>query len=281
MPENPELAAGFAQRYGPWALIAGGSEGVGESFARMLAGAGINLVLLARRQSPLETLAHSIREATAVEVRTLAIDLTGPELMSEVASITADIEIGLLIYNAGSTIDYNRFPDWKREDLDFMISLNCSSPVHLIHQFAPPMCERGRGGIILLSSMAAFAGSSWISIYSATKAFDQMLAEGLWHDLKPCGVDALCLMLGATMTPSHGDVDFSKLNPDLPNGGALECDDAAYEGLEYLGKGPIWVPGAHNRQRLPADFFDTRRLAIESTSAGAALLGRKDHIPAD
>ena len=120
LPDN------FAGQYGPWALIAGGSEGVGESFARQLAGAGIHLVLLARRQGPLDRLASSISEDHGVAVRTLTVDLTRPELLSRVRALTDDIEVGLMIYNAGSNIAYNRFPDWEPEQLEYMIALNCT-----------------------------------------------------------------------------------------------------------------------------------------------------------
>lgn len=266
----------LADSYGPWALIAGGSEGVGESFARQLAGAGIKLVLLARRESPLKLLAESIRKETGVEVRTLSVDLTGEDLLQQVRTVTDDIEVGLVIYNAGSTIGYNRFPDWSRDELDFMLNLNCRAPVHLAHHFSKGMCERGRGGLIFLSSLAAFAGSAWMSIYPATKAFDQILAEGLWHDLKPCGVDVLCLTLGATKTPSHGDMDFDAWAPGV----AMECDDVAREGLQQLGKGPHWVAGERNRAGLPEGYLDGRAPAVEAMSEAAALIKGLEHITA-
>ena len=263
------MDSGFAHRYGPWALIAGGSEGVGESFARQLAAAGINLVLLARRSEPLQALADSIRaEHNGIEVRTLAQDLTAPDLLDRVRTATGDIDVGLLIYNAGSTVHYDRFPDWSREQLDFMLNLNCYAPLHLAHEFSRGMCERGRGGIILLSSLAAFAGSAWMSVYPATKAFDQILAQGLWADLKPTGVDVLCLCLGATKTPSHGDMDFDAWMPGV----AMECDDAAREGLEQLGKLPLWVAGEHNRAGLPEGFLDSRAENVTAMSEATALI---------
>jgi short-subunit dehydrogenase len=270
------LPEGFAEKYGPWAVIAGGSEGVGESFARMLAGVGINLVLLARRQGPLDSLAKSIGDEHGVEVRTLSVDLTLRSIVDDVRTVTDDIEVGLMIYNAGSSIGYNRFPDWKAEDLDFMIGLNCYAPTHLAHHFSKGMCERGRGGLMFLSSMAGFSGSAWMSIYPATKAFDQMLAEGLWHDLKPRGVDSLCLVLGATKTPSHAHVNFTAFTPD----GGMECDDAAYEGLTHLDQGPLWVAGEGNRARLPGDFIESRAVAVDMMSWGTSIINGLQHVPA-
>lgn len=270
------LAADFAERYGPWAVIAGGSEGVGESFARQLAGQGINLVLLARREGPLDFLASSIRRDHDVQVLTLPVDLTYPDLVDRVRAITDDLDVGLLIYNAGSTIGYNRFPDWSSEELEFMLRLNCHAPVNLAHHFSRSMCERGRGGIIFLSSLAAFTGSAWMSIYPATKAFDQILAEGLWHDLKPNGVDVLCLTLGATKTPSHGDMDFDAWAPGV----AMECDDVAREGLEHLGSGPVWVAGEQNRAGLPQGYLDGRAQAVENMSQATALIKALNHVSA-
>jgi short-subunit dehydrogenase len=270
------MAEDFSNRYGPWAVIAGGSEGVGESFARQLAARGINLVLLARREGPLNTLAESIRSDCSVLVRTETVDLTSADLMLRVKAITEDIDVGLLIYNAGSTIGYNRFPDWSADELDFMLNLNCYAPVHLAHHFSRSMCERGSGGIIFLSSLAAFAGSAWMSIYPATKAFDQILAEGLWHDLKPQGVDVMCLTLGATKTPSHGDMDFDAWMPGL----AMECDDVAREGLEQLGKVPLWVAGQRNRDALPVGYLEGRAAAIEAMSQASAMIKGLEHVSA-
>lgn len=256
------------EKYGPWCVIAGGSEGVGESFARQLAAQGINLVLLARREDPLSALSQSLRDESTVEVRTLSVDLTVPDIVERVQSVTDDIEVGMLIYNAGSTVAYNRFPDWSTQELNFMLNLNCHAPVHLAHHFSKGMCERGRGGIMFLSSLAALAGSAWMSIYPATKAFDQVLAEGLWCDLKPQGVDVMCLTLGATKTPSHGDMDFDAWAPGV----AMECDDVAREGLANLGKGPMWVAGEKNRAGLPQGYLEGRADAIEAMSKATALI---------
>ena len=271
-----ELPAGFADKYGPWALIAGGSEGVGESFARMLAGVGINLLLVARREQPLRQLAASLQQQHAIEVRYLAADLTQPDVLQRMQEFSAELEVGLFIYNAGSAVKYARYTEWSVDDLDFMINLNCRTPALLCNHFAKAMVDRGRGGLMLLSSMAAMAGSAWLSIYPASKAFDQMLAEGLWHDLKPGGVDAMCLVLGATDTPSHAHVDFDAFMP----GGAMSCDQAAQEGLMHLGDGPLWVAGEDNRARLPADYLANRPAAIDMMSWGTAVINGLPHVPA-
>ncbi|MEH6581492.1 MAG: SDR family NAD(P)-dependent oxidoreductase [Halioglobus sp.] len=270
----------FTKRYGPWALIAGGSEGIGEEFAIQMAAVGMNIVLLARREQPLNKLAAKLRADHGVEVRTLAADLTGPDLLSRVDKVTSDIEVGMLLYNAGSTISYNRFTDWSIEELDFMMRLNCLAPVHLAHHFAQGMTERRKGGMMFLTSAAAFAGSAHMAIYPATKAFDHIFAEGLWHDLKPAGIDCLSLIVGATKTPSHKHVDFSKLNPAIKDGGAMACGDVAREGLAKLGHCSTWIVGEHNRARFPATFSEDRGKLIEGMSMATAMINDLPHVSA-
>ena len=96
------LPARFSDRYGPWALVAGASDGIGESFAHRLAGAGINVVLVARRAAVLATLADELRRSYSVDVRCVVADLTSEAMMGEIRQATDDIEVGLLVYNAGA-----------------------------------------------------------------------------------------------------------------------------------------------------------------------------------
>jgi short-subunit dehydrogenase len=280
MPKQSTISPEFKERYGPWAVIAGGSEGIGEAFACQMAEVGMNIVLLARREGPLQTLADKLIRNYRVEVRTLAVDLAAPDLLTRVGAVTGDIEVGMLIYNAGATIGYNRFYDWAPEDLDFMMRLNCLAPVHLAHHFSQDMVKRRKGGMMFLTSAAAFAGSSHMAIYPATKAFDHILGEGLWHDLKPVGIDCLSLVVGATKTPSHQQLDFSKLDPAVKDGGAMECEDVAREGLSKLGQYPTWVVGEHNRARYPANYAQDRKQLIEGMSKATAIINDLEHISA-
>ena len=98
----------FATKYGPWALVAGASDGVGAAFAEALAARGLNVVLLARRQAVLDEVAAGIRDRHGVETRTLAVDLAGPGAASAVADATADLEVGFLVYCAGADPDFRR-----------------------------------------------------------------------------------------------------------------------------------------------------------------------------
>ena len=252
-------------QYGPWALIAGGSEGIGLCFARRLADAGINLVLLARREWPLREAAEELASAYPVEIRTHAIDLTGADIAAQLESITRNIEVGLLIYNAGAMHGAALFHDEPLAASLQLIALNCSGPAPFAHQLGGPMRERGRGGIILLSSMSGLTGGAYVATYAATKAFDIAFAEGLWGELYPDGVHVLGLIAGSTDTPAMAATGI-----DFGDGGAMDPDDVAREGLENLGQGPVHIAGEGNREIAPLLRGENRRQSVALMSAGAA-----------
>jgi short-subunit dehydrogenase len=230
----------FADQYGPWALIAGGSEGVGESFALKLAARGVNLVLVARKPDPLEALAGRIREVGTVEVRTLAQDLTAPDMLEKVTAATVGLDIGLLIYNAGSVSHFSPFLDDTLEETMRMVRLGVVAPTLLAHHYGSHMRKRGRGGIILIGSMAGYAGAPDEIVYSAGKAYSRTLAEGLWYELKPFNVHVLGLIMGLTRTPAMDRLGLNMNNPDFPPD---ESETVADEGFAHLADGPVWNVG--------------------------------------
>ncbi|WP_418058427.1 SDR family NAD(P)-dependent oxidoreductase [Pimelobacter simplex] len=224
-------------RYGPWAVVAGGSEGVGAEFARALAGAGINLVLVARKPGPLEETAASVR-ALGVEVRTVAADLTDPASVAAVTATTADVEVGLLVYNAGANTHGRAFTQGTLAGFQGVIDLNITALLALTHHYALPMRERGRGGILLVGSLAGYVGTSTEGVYGGVKAFSRIFAEGLWAELREHGVDVLELVLGVTRTPA---MERAGLDFDLPGLHVSEPADVAREGLAALPHGPVHV----------------------------------------
>ncbi len=251
----------FAQKYGPWALIAGGSEGVGAAFAHKLAAQGINLVLIARKPEALEQVAGQVRGTSNVQVRTAALDLTVPDLLDRVRALTGDLEVGMLIYNAG-VIAPSSFLDRPLERNLRGVRLNVTGPVILCHHFGTAMRERKRGGIILLGSMSAFAGSRNFALYSASKAFDVILGEGLWYELKPHGVNVLSLIIGLTRTPKL--IKGGGLALEQAGNRLLEPDEAAQAGLDNLENGPTYIVGAHNREWGKALTRMERKAAVEA-----------------
>jgi short-subunit dehydrogenase len=247
-----EEPAGFGARYGPWALVLGGSEGIGGSFAEQIAAAGVNLVLVARRPEPLDVTAAAVRAAHGVEVRTATVDLTADDMLDRLAAATEGLDVGLVVYNAGATHGVPRFLDGPVDDRLMLVRLNCVGPVRVAHHFGGRMAERGRGGMIFLTSMSAVTGAARTVTYSATKAFDMVLAEGLWAELAPAGVDVLALVAGATRTPAMASSGAHIGTEAFPG---MDPDDVAREGLANLGNGPTWVAGEANRAGF--DFLRT------------------------
>ncbi len=224
-------------KYGPWALIAGGSEGVGAEFSQLLAEAGLNLVLIARKADPLQQTADRCRRHGG-EVRTVQVDLSDPAACTRIAAATSGLEVGLLILVAGANTHSQEFLDGDLAEFRHVIDLNLSTPLALVHHYGQAMRARRRGGIVLLGSLAGYLGSARQTVYGGVKAFTRIFAEGLWLELRDHGVDVLELVMGVTRTPA---MERAGLNFDTPGIVVAEPADVAREGLEWLGRGPVHV----------------------------------------
>lgn len=259
------MADAVAVRYGPWAIVAGASDGVGLAFAEHLASLGINVVLVARRKALLDELAAEL----AVETRVVALDLSDPDAIDKLVEATADLEIGLLIYNAGADTVNRLMLSWALNDLRALIQRNCTSVLEACHAFGARMVERGRGGVVLVTSGAAWAGGATLAAYSATKAFDMNLAESLWAEWRPAGVDVLSLVLGPTDTPSlHRSLARSGGQMD----GLADPAAVAAEAVAHLGDGPTWAYGMPDPTGPNPMATLSRRVAVELMTAGAAAV---------
>jgi short-subunit dehydrogenase len=228
--------AAFVERYGPWALVAGASEGLGAEFATQLAARGLHLVLVARRQELLETLRAQLQTRYAVEVRVLALDLGREDIGQCVLEATADLEIGLLVYNAAVS-QIGACLETPLEAHLQEIAVNCRAPLILTHVLGRRMVQRGRGGVLLMSSMSASQGTALVANYGATKAYNQVLAEGLWEELRGQGVDVLASLPPPVRTPGY----LASAPRHAP--AALEPRVVVTNALNALGKGPTTVPG--------------------------------------
>jgi short-subunit dehydrogenase len=251
-------------------VLAGGSEGVGAEFAHLLADAGINLVLLARKAGPLEATATRCREA-GVEVRTLTVDLAEPSACDEVAEATADLEVGLLIYNAGANTCSEEFLDGAPADFGRVVDLNVTTMMGLVSHFGRPMRERRRGGILLVGSMAGYLGSVRHTVYGGVKAFGRVFAEGLWLELREYDVHVLELVLGVTRTPSMERVG---LNFDVPGLRVAEPADVAREGLAQLARGPVFIAGGNERDVERRNDPDRAKVVLGTHEFMQRLIGR-------
>lgn len=258
----------FVQKYGPWAVVAGASEGLGAAFASALAARGLNLVLLARRADALEQVAGPLR--SRVEVRTAALDLAAPDLAVQLAAQTDGLDVGLCVYNAAYA-PLGPFLAQSLADKQRVLDVNCRGPMIAAHVFGQRMIDRGRGGIVLMSSLTAFCGSPFLAGYGASKAFGLSFGEALWYELAPRGVDVLVCCAGATRTP--GFVRSS--GPDVPR--SMAAEDVVEEALRALGGPPSMIPGRFNRiASLALTRVLPRRRAVRIMGSQTARLVRPD-----
>lgn len=225
-------------KHGPWAVIAGGSEGLGAVLADRLAAAGINIVLLARSAAKMAALAADIRARHAVEVFCAPVDLTAPDMLAQVSAATEGLEVGSLFYVAGAGGDPLPLIEQPIADALHTIHLNVVGQTLLARHFAQAMAARGRGAIMLVGSLGCVAGSKRLAVYTASKAYVWILAEGLWAELEPLGVDVIGLLIGRTRTPALERSCFGQQSDMAVADPAAVIDHA----LENLQHGPIVVP---------------------------------------
>jgi len=237
------MTTDFKDKYGPWGLIAGASIGLGAAFAEEVAKRKLNLVLIARRSEPLKELENELKSRYGVDIRTVQLDLALPNLLEELVPHTDDIEIGLMIYDtAFHTI--GAFFNQSLENHLRHIDVNCRGPLMLTYHFGHKMIQRGRGGIILMSSLTCFQGSPLLSNYGGTKAYNTILGEGLWYEMNQHGVDVMASVAGAIETPNYIKTEPNKLSM-AP--GPMKPVDVARETVASLGKTHTFVPGKSYR----------------------------------
>jgi short-subunit dehydrogenase len=225
-------------KYGPWAVIAGASEGTGAEFARQLAAVGINCLLVARRMEPLHQIARELTDTHGVQTRVLSVDLATAEAAERIKDAAADIDVGLYVSNAGADPAGKYFLEVPLEQSHRLINMNVRTVVDAVHAFAPPMKARGRGGILLMSSGAALGGQPRVAIYSATKAFEVNFGESLWIELRKFGVDVLTVAAPAMDTPVlRAALAAKNLKPE----GVYDPKDVVRVALQYLPVGPTYV----------------------------------------
>ena len=255
----------FTTRYGSWAMVAGASQGLGAAYAEALASRGLNLILVARRSDLLQSLSSTLSQKYKIEIKTIAQDLSAEDAAEQVFHNTQGLDVGLLVYNAAFSA-IGPFVERSVEDHMKELHTNTMTPLKLVHFFASPMLARGRGGILLMSSLSAYQGSAYISTYAATKAFNIVLAEGLWEEWRQRGVDALVCVPSAIKTPN-----YLASEPEQTGGlgdMAMVPEQVVKEALQALGKQPYVIPGRMNR----ISSFVMRHLLPRKTSI--QMMGR-------
>jgi short-subunit dehydrogenase len=251
----------FSEKYGPWALVTGAAMGLGAEFACQLAARGLNLVLVDIQAEALTITSDALARDFGVELRPITLDLGAGDFLPNLLAATRDLEIGLLVNNAGISA-IGHFLDVPLEKHLSILNINARAPMILAHHFGGLMRERKRGGIIFVSSMSALAGTSYVSEYSATKAHDLILGEAMWQELRPSNVDVLATIVGAADTPGwraeNPEPDAATWPP------VMTAADTVCETLAALGTTPSFVPGAQNRLAT----FLTARLLPRKLAVG-------------
>jgi short-subunit dehydrogenase len=247
----------FPARYGPVALVTGASSGIGAAFARLLAERGLDLLLVARRTDRLQALAGELEPAHGVRVQTCTADLAQADAVELVMQAATGLDIGLLVSNAGFGLK-GAHQDNDPARMAAMLQVNCAVPMQLSHRFIPRLLQRGSGGILITSSVEGILGVPYSAAYSASKAFSYGLAEALWGELSPQGVDVLALCPGSTDTETHAlqGIDVSALE------GMMSPREVAALALDNLGNGPTFVAGEQNREMFAALTAMPRREAL-------------------
>jgi hypothetical protein len=259
-------------RYGGWALICGSAEGMGAAYAERLAREGFDLVLLDLKVPALEEQAKRLQTEFGIATRTIACDLSKPPRVAAALDAMADLEVGLMVFNAA----LGAVGEWAEVSLEtklLAVNVNVIAVLTMTDRLSRPMLERGRGGIILTSSIAALQGAPGQAVYAATKSFDLILAESLWGELKDRGVDVLALIPGMVRTPN-----FKRSGADTGAGKMLtpvEPSEAVDEALSALGKEPRAVPGKAWKLIAAASNLAPRKKMIEAIGKRMSGLKRQ------
>jgi short-subunit dehydrogenase len=239
----------YAERYGKWALVLGGSEGLGRATALDLAKRGMNVAVAARREGPLKEAAALIAERHGVQTKYFQLDLSSDNVVAEIEAGMGGEDVSFIVYNA-ATEPYGEFIDIDLDTHLTNIAVNVVAPTRIAHHFGRKMAERGRGGIVICGSLASAQGLYMWTGYGASKAYEDILGQGLWYELGRRGVGACTLMIGTTWTDNFqrtqqrlGGVFADGRTPDrLPEGMALPQlpEDASANLFNQIDK--EWLP---------------------------------------
>src|ERR1700757_3297016 len=233
-----------ANQFGPWAVVTGASSGIGREFAHQIADAGINVVLVARRLTVLQDLGAALADGYGVDYRAVGVDLSDPGMLTPIIEATNDIDVGLLVSNAGTALP-GPFLDSDLQVQRAILRLNTAAHLGLTHHFGERLARRGRGGILLVSALRATHGVPYMAHSAATKAYVTSLGAGLHGELAKHGVHVTVLQPGPTRTPVMEELGLDPDNMPIP---PMAPDDCAREALRALARNRArCVPGRINR----------------------------------
>ncbi|WP_422743404.1 SDR family NAD(P)-dependent oxidoreductase [Mycobacterium sp. WMMD1722] len=247
----------FRSTYGRYAVVTGASSGIGEEFARQLAGAGVDLVLVARRKDRLEALAAELSRVHGVTVEPVVLDLLNDGAVDELLRQVHDLDVGMVIANAGVSSVGPFLQHSSAEEVD-VLTLDGAVPLQLAHGFGRRFAQRGRGAIVLVSSTIAGSAVPYLANYAAVKAYVLSLGQALNYELKKDGVDVLVVSPGPTRTPGHDNAGIDVRGVPL-----MAPEQVVRAALRSLGIRAHVIPGATNAAMdLVGKFLMPRWLSV-------------------
>jgi len=233
----------FHKRYGPWALVTGASSGIGTEFARLLSKQGLNVVVAARRQALLEKLVAELR-GSGVDARAVVIDLSKEGAALQLDKAVADLDVGLVVSNAGTGAP-GRFLDEDHDEQLERFRLNALSHLDIAHVFGRRLASRGGGGLIFGGAMGAAHGIPFMATDAGSKALVQSLGESLHLELKDRGIQVMTLVVPPTDTAIITKFGLDPAQMPMKPMSPRQC---ASEALNDFQKGrSTSLPGAVNR----------------------------------
>ncbi len=232
------------KRFGPWALVTGASSGIGKEFARQIAASGIHVALVGRREPLLRTVGAECTQASGVQHRIIPLDLSEPDFLPVLADATRDLDVGLVVSNAG-TGNPGKFLKLDRQLLQETLRLSTMAHLDIAHHFGQKLTERRRGGFILAGAMGAENGVPCMANDGAAKAYVHSLGEALHYEFKPQGVYVTVLAAGFTNTAVLEKFGLDPKTMPLKPMSVEQCVSEALSGL--LKNRSRVVPGRLNR----------------------------------
>ena len=229
--------------YGQYAIVTGASSGIGEQFAWKLAAAGVDLILVARRRDRLEALAADLTRAHGTATRVISLDLLADGAIDQLHRAVGDLDVGMVVANAGIYAGGRLIDNALERELD-ILTLNAVVPLQLAHRFGRDFAQRGKGAILLVSSLTGATPTPYVANYAAAKGYVALLGQALNYELRRDGVDVLVVCPGATQTEGLDNavgIDFHKMGTSL-----MDPAEVARTALSALGRRARVVPGAVN-----------------------------------